>query len=130
MAVSTNENVLVLLGTDSPNKLYVNRWLYGNNFEKVLNSWCTYTFNSAKTIRNIDFIDTDLYLVVEEANGTTLEKIPFEADYREANADFEYHLDHKVTEATTGVSKSYSSSTGLTTFTLPYRLKWRHEYCW
>ena len=122
MAVSTNENVLVLLGTDSPNKLYVNRWLYGNNFEKVLNSWCTYTFNSAKTIRNIDFIDTDLYLVVEEANGTTLEKMPFEADYREANADFEYHLDHKVTEATTGVSKSYSSSTGLTTFTLPYRL--------
>jgi hypothetical protein len=122
MAVSTNENVLVLLGTDSPNKLYVNRWLYGNNFEKVLNSWCTYTFNSAKTIRNIDFIDTDLYLVVEEANGTTLEKIPFEADYKEANADFEYHLDHKVTEATTGVSKSYSSSTGLTTFTLPYRL--------
>ena len=122
MAVSTNENVLVLLGTDSPNKLYVNRWLYGNNFEKVLNSWCTYTFNSAKSIKNIDFIDTDLYLVVEEANGTTLEKIPFEADYREANADFEYHLDHKVTEATTGVSKSYSSSTGLTTFTLPYRL--------
>ena len=122
MAVSTNENVLVLLGTDSPNKLYVNRWLYGNNFEKVLNSWCTYTFNSAKTIRNIDFIDTDLYLVVEEANGTTLEKIPFEADYRETNATFEYHLDHKVTEATTGVSKSYSSSTGLTTFTLPYRL--------
>ena len=122
MAVSTNENVLVLLGTDSPNKLYVNRWLYGNNFEKVLNSWCTYTFNSAKTIRNIDFIDTDLYLVVEEANGTSLEKLPFEADYKETNADFEYHLDHKVTEATTGVSKSYSSSTGLTTFTLPYRL--------
>ena len=122
MAVSTNENVLVLLGTDSPNKLYVNRWLYGSNFEKVLNSWSTYTFNSAKTIRNIDFIDTDLYLVVEEANGTTLEKIPFEADYRETNAEFEYHLDHKVTEATTGVSKSYNSSTGLTTFTMPYRL--------
>ena len=122
MAVSTNENVLVLLGTDSPNKLYVNRWLYGNGFEKILNSWCTYTFNSAKSIRNIDFIDTDLYLVVEEANGTSLEKLPFEADYKETNADFEYHLDHKVTEATTGVSKSYSSSTGLTTFTLPYRL--------
>ena len=122
MAISTNENVLVLLGTDNPNKLYVNRWLYGGNFEKVLNSWSTYTFNSAKTIRNIDFIDTDLYLVVEEANGTTLEKIPFEADYRETNAEFEYHLDHKVTETTTGVSKSYSSGTGLTTFTFPYRL--------
>ena len=122
MAISTNENILVLLGTDNPNKLYVNRWLYGENNQKVLNSWSTYTFNSAKTIRNIDFIDTDLYLIAEETNGTTLEKIPFESDYQEANTTFEYHLDHKVTEATTGVSKSYTSSTGLTTFTMPYRL--------
>jgi len=118
MAISTNENVLVLLGTDSPNKLYINRWLYGNSFEKVLNSWCTYTFNSAKTIRNIDFIDTDLYLVIEEANGTTLEKIPFESDYKETNADFEYHLDHKVTEAALTKTGTYVMLNTFTTVTI------------
>ena len=122
LAVSTNEDALILLGTDNPNKLYVNRWLYGENFSKILNSWSVYTLNAAKSIRNIDFIGTDLYLVVEEANGTTLEKIPFEADYKEANAEFEYHLDHKVTEATTGVSMAYNSTTDVTTFTIPYRL--------
>ena len=122
LAVSTNEDVLVLLGTDNPNKLYINRWLYGDGFKKVLNSWSTFTFNSAKSIKNIDFVGTDLFMVVEEAKGTTLEKIPFEAEFIEPNAEFEFHLDHKVTEATTGVSIAYNSSTDVTTFTLPYRL--------
>ncbi len=123
LAVSTNEDVLVLLGTDNPNKLYINRWLYGENFQKILNSWSTYTFNSARSIRNIDFIGTDLFCVIEEANGTTLEKIPFEAEFRETNAEFEFHLDHKVTEATSGVSVSYNASTDVSTFTVPYRLR-------
>ena len=123
LAVSTNEDVLVLLGTDNPNKLYINRWLYGENFQKILNSWSTYTFNSARSIRNIDFIGTDLFCVIEEANGTTLEKIPFEAEFREANSEFEFHLDHKVTEATTGVSVAYNASTDVSTFTVPYRLR-------
>lgn len=123
LAVSTNEDVLVLLGTDNPNKLYINRWLYGENFQKILNSWSTYTFNSARSIRNVDFIGTDLFCVVEEANGTTLEKIPFEAEFREPNSKFEFHLDHKVTEATTGVSVAYNASNNVTTFTVPYRLR-------
>ena len=121
-AVSTNEDVLILLGSDEPNKLYVNRWLEGER-GKILNSWSTYTFNANRTIRNIDFIGNELFMVIEEANGTTLEKMPFAADFVETNATFEFHLDHKVTEATTGVSVSYNASTDVTTFTVPYRLR-------
>jgi hypothetical protein len=123
MAVSNNQDILVLLGTDNPNKLYVNRWLYGEGFTKALNAWFTYTINSNRSILNIDFIGTDLIMVIEEANKVTLEKIPFETNFREPNAEFEYHLDHKVTEATTGVSVAYNSATGISTFTVPYRLR-------
>ena len=123
MAVSNNQDILVLLGTENPNKLYVNRWLYGEGFSKALNAWFTYTLNSNRSILNIDFIGTDLILVIEEANGVTLEKIPFETNFREPNAEFEYHLDHKVTEATNGVSVAYNSATGISTFTVPYRLR-------
>ena len=123
MAVSNNQDILVLLGTDNPNKLYVNRWLYGDGFVKQLNSWFTFTINPNRSILNVDFIGTDLFAVIEEANKVTLEKIPFETDFREPNSTFEYHLDHKVTEATSGVSVSYSSGTGLSTFTVPYRLR-------
>jgi hypothetical protein len=123
MAVSNNQDILVLLGTENSNKLYVNRWLYGEGFSKALNAWFTYTFNSNRSILNIDFIGTDLIMVVEEANKVTLEKIPFETNFREPNAEFEYHLDHKVTEATSGVSVAYDSGTDITTFTVPYRLR-------
>jgi len=123
MAVSNNQDILVLLGTDNPNKLYVNRWLYGEGFSKALNAWFTYTFNSNRSILNIDFIGTDLIMVVSEANSVTLEKIPFETNFTEPNADFEFHLDHKVTEATTGVTVTYNANTNLSTFTVPYRLR-------
>jgi len=123
MAVSSNQDILILLGTDNPNKLFVYRWLYGPDGNKALSAWFTFTINSSRSILNIDFIGTDLFVVIEEANKVTLEKIPFETDFRETNASFEYHLDHKVTEGTTGVSVSYSSSTGLSTFTVPYRLR-------
>ena len=123
MAVSTNQDILVVLGSDNPNKLYVYRWLYGGDGQKALSSWFTYSINTNRSILNVDFIGTDLFAVIEEANKVTLEKIPFETEFREANASFEYHLDHKVTEATTGVSVSYSSGTGLSTFTVPYRLR-------
>jgi len=122
-AVSTSADVLVCLGTDNPNKLYINRWLYGQQYQKILNSWSTFTINENRSIKNVDFIGSDLFLVIEEANGTTLEKIPFENDFTEANATFEYRLDHKVTEATTGVSVAYNASTDTSTFTVPYRLR-------
>ena len=123
MAVSNNQDVLVLLGSDNPNKLYLNRWLYGENFSKGLNAWFTFTINSSRKFLNIDFIGTDLFAVIEEDNKVTLEKIPFETDFREPNSEFEFYLDHKVTEATTGVSVAYNSGTDVTTFTVPYRLR-------
>ena len=122
-AVSTSADVLVCLGTDEPNKLYINRWLYGQQYQKILNSWSTFTINENRSIKNVDFVGSDLFLVIEEANGTTLEKIPFENNFTEPNATFEYRLDHKVTEATTGVSVVYNSSTNISTFTVPYRLR-------
>jgi len=122
-AVSTSADVLVCLGTDEPNKLYINRWLYGQQYQKILNSWSTFTINENRSIKNVDFIGSDLFLVIEEANGITLEKIPFENQFTETNATFEYRLDHKVTEATTGVSVAYNSSTDTSTFTVPYRLR-------
>ena len=123
MAVSNNQDILVLLGSDNPNKLYLNRWLYGENFSKVLNAWFTFTINSNRKFLNIDFIGTDLVAVIEEDNKVTLEKIPFETDFKEANSEFEFYLDHKVTEATTGVGVSYNAVTDKTEFSVPYRLR-------
>jgi len=123
LAVSNNQDILVCLGTDNPNKLFINRWLFGGQGQKVLNSWFTFTINANRRIKNIDFIGTDLFLVIEEDNVVTLEKLPFESDFKETNSEFEFHLDHKVTEGNTGVSIAFNAGTNKTTFTLPYRLR-------
>ena len=122
LAVSTSEDVLVLLGSDNQNKLYVNRWLYGDDFSKVLNSWSSFTFNSNKKILNASFVDTDLYLVVATSSGTYLEKIPFETNYKEPDAEFEYHLDSKITEEKViTLSLSFNATNNETTWQLPYK---------
>ena len=123
LAVSNNQDILVCLGTDNPNKLFINRWLFGGQGQKVLNSWFTFTINPNRRIKNIDFIGTDLFLVIEEDNVVTLEKLPFESDFKETNSEFEFHLDHKVTEGSTGVSIAFNAGTNKTTFTVPYRLR-------
>ena len=128
IVVSTNEDVLILLGTTNPHKLYVNKWLYGNNGQKILNSWFTYTFERDRHIKNIDFIGTDLFVVTEDApeagfsSEYNLEKIPFEPNYREPNSEYEYRLDRKVTESSNGVSIAYDSALAFSTITMPYRL--------
>ena len=133
VAVSTNEDALVLLGATNPNVLYVNRWLYGARSEKILNSWFTYTFDDNRAIKNIDFIGTELFIVTERivSSGNTevdLEKIPFASDFKEPNATFEYHLDRKITEATSGVSIAYNNTTKISTITVPYKLTTNMEF--
>ena len=133
VAVSTNEDALVLLGATNPNILYVNRWLYGARSEKILNSWFTYTFDDNRAIKNIDFIGTELFIVTERivSSGNTevdLEKIPFASDFKEPNATFEYHLDRKITEATSGVSIAYNNTTKISTITVPYKLTTNMEF--
>tara|TARA_B100000902_G_scaffold42852_2_gene50583 strand:+ start:1203 stop:4013 length:2811 start_codon:yes stop_codon:yes gene_type:complete len=143
MTTSSSENLLALL----PNKqgqfsgksfsktsdqdedsIYINRWLYGENFNKVLNSWFRMHFEASYKIINIDFIDSDLFVVVESATETVLLKVPFESKHQDPHVTSgedtacEFHLDFKVTEATTGVSITYDSTTKLSTFTFPYKL--------
>ena len=126
IAVSTNQDILALVSLTNPNILYINRWLYGSRSEKILNSWFTYTFNAKKAIKDVEFLGTDLLITCDDIGESvarvTLEKLSFATDFREPNALFEYHLDHKVSDTTTGVSVSYDADTDKSTFTVPYKL--------
>ena len=126
IAVSTNQDILALASLTNPHVLYINRWLYGSRSEKILNSWFTYTFNAKKAIKDVEFIGTDLFITCDDVSESvarvTLEKLSFATDFREPNALFEYHLDHKVSEGTTGVSVAYDADTDTSTFTVPYKL--------
>lgn len=113
-SVSTTANLLALLSSDTPYTLYMYHYYY-NKTEKIQSAWTKWIFNSDATILSVEFTDNLLYLVVSYSDGVYLETIDL-TELKEDSVGFLVHVDRKTTD----VTMSYSSSTKLTTITLPY----------
>ncbi len=114
IAASSNENVVFALSTTERNAIYVYKVYWGAT-EKVQSAWGKFTFDAGEVILNCDFVGTDVYLLIQRADGIFLELMHLQEFLGDTGFDFLIHLDRK--KSLTGV---YSSGTGLTTWTLPY----------
>ncbi len=123
LAIATNENILIALSSEEQNCLYVYQY-YINNRQKLQSAWSKWSFgnSSDNKILNIDFIESELFILMQNSNGVELLKIETAPAHTDTDATYLTHLDRKVNEATTGVSSSYNSGTGQTTITLPYTI--------
>jgi len=120
LAGSDNEQVLAILSSGLPNGFYLYKYLFNGN-EKLQSAWCRMELDPSCSIKNIDFINNTLYLTIQRGTeGLFLEKIELQAYKNDANSAYSVLLDRKVSDATAGVSRAYSSGTGKTTITLPY----------
>ena len=95
IAAAANEDILVALSSTDPNSLYVYKYFFNSN-EKLQSSWSKWTFGSDSTILNVDFIGSDMYLVVNRSDGAYLEKITVSLGDIGPNEPYPVHLDRKV----------------------------------
>jgi hypothetical protein len=125
LAVSSNEDVIVALSDQAPNKLYVYKYYWGDN-EKLQASWSQWCFDEGDRILNADFIESRLYMIVERADGIHLEVIDLEPGATEDNWDITVHLDSKVTQAKASLQFLDNDPTQVdddqTRITLPYKV--------
>ena len=123
LAIATNENFLAVLSSDEQNAIYCYQWYIANN-QKLQSAWHKFTYGAAAntTILNCDFIETDLFLLVQRTDGVHIVKQQLAPAIVDTDATYLTHLDMKVNEATTGLSKSYNAGTNQTTITLPYTI--------
>ena len=125
MAIASNQDILACLSssTGEQTTLYIYQWYVGNN-ERLQSAWHKWTFGNTtdNKILNIDFIDTKLYVLMQTSNGVEIHTIETAPAHKDTDATYLTHLDRKVNESTTGLSKSYNSGTGQTTITLPYTI--------
>lgn len=110
IAAAPNEDILVALSTVDPSSLYVYKYFWANN-DKLQSSWSKWTFGSDSTILNVDFIGSDMYLVINRSDGVYLEKISVSLGYIGAGEPYTIHLDRKA--ALTSGNVSFAS--GFTT---------------
>lgn len=93
MAGSTAENIICMVSnkTSADTKdMYVYKYYWEGN-QKVLSSWSKFTFPFS--IRGIDFIDSDLYIVAAKNGKTELLKMPMEEKLTDENTSFNTYLD-------------------------------------
>ena len=129
MAGSSHDNILAVLsdGEDSAGTIYIYKYLTGDK-DKVQSSWSRYDLSPGAVIKDINWVDTDLMLLVQYQNSSTssyelfLEKMTIEPGITDEDSSgtsigFVCHLDRRVTEAD---CVSVVHADGETTFTLPY----------
>jgi len=125
LAVASNQDILACLSSETAEvtTLYIYQWYFGNN-EKLQGAWHKWTFGNTtdNKILNIDFIDTKLYCLMQTSNGVEIHTIETAPAHKDTDATYLTHLDRKVNESTSGLSKSYNSGTNQTTITLPYTI--------
>lgn len=114
MTVAENDDAIFVLTSGDQNRLYVYNYFWLND-QKLQNAWSYWEFDTENTILSIDVIGSSLYILMDRADGTHLERIDLKDDPSLTEMGFTCHLDHRAL-----LTGSYSAGTGLTTFTLPY----------
>lgn len=117
LAASSNEDVLVALSGDSRSQLSVYRY-YWSGGDKLQSSWSKWEFPSTDQIMAVDFIESELWLLISRPDGTYLESVSLEPGRVDAPATFAVHLDRKVSESK--ATLAYDAGSNTTVITFPY----------
>jgi len=118
LAGSDTFKTIFALTDSDPDSLYVYSYFWKGD-EKIQSSWSVWTFSGVE-ILNMDVIGAYLYLITKRSDGLYIERLKLQPKAQDSYSSYVTLVDCRLTNETSGVSASYSSSTNLTTFTIPY----------
>tara|TARA_R100001530_G_scaffold130049_1_gene100719 strand:+ start:71 stop:2626 length:2556 start_codon:yes stop_codon:yes gene_type:complete len=122
IAASVSEETIVLVSKDEPTRLYIYKFLFADE-TKLQSAWSYWEVKGDKSILTASILDSDLYIIVEYADGVYLEKASLRPETVDTGTEIEVLLDRKTTE--TNCTFSVTNAGGLnaqTVITLPYPL--------
>jgi hypothetical protein len=124
ITTATNENIVVAITSDEVNAMYVYQYYVSGN-KRLQSAWHKWTIGTTANtnILNADFIENTLYLVIQRGTDVFIETIDISPNLTDTGASYLTHLDRKIQENSTGVSRSYNAGTDQTTITIPYAIK-------
>jgi len=77
MVGNTNQNIIVMLSSESPDTLYVYKF-YNNGNDRVQTAWSKWVFGG--TISNITMLSDYLYIIIDRGDGNILERIDYSSN--------------------------------------------------
>ena len=123
IAPSVSEEMVAILTKANSKRIYFYKYFFQGD-TKLQSAWSYWEVQGNKSIIAIQFLNSDLYALVEysdDVGGVYLEKISCRPETVDENADYELLLDRKAKES--DCTAALTNAAGLdkqTTITLPY----------
>ena len=109
MAGTSVENVIAIVNDQNRKEVFVYKFFWQNK-EKIQSAWQKFTFG--RDVISLGFIESNLYLVTNDATSTYLDVLPMENDLQDDNG-YAVLLDNRVDGS--DLTVSYSSTTKTST---------------
>ena len=91
---STLANIILMLSSTEPNKIYVYKYLFSNE-SRVQSSWSNWEFEG--TIWGAGFISNNLYLIIKRGDSVNIEYMDFSTNIKDFDcAPYRVYLDSKL----------------------------------
>lgn len=113
IATSSDLNMLVAVSSEAPTRLYVYKYYWAGK-EKPQSSWSYWDFG--RNVLSADFVDTDLYVLIQDGSDTRLLRVPCQADAVDAGMKFKILLDQRVELSPI----TYDAPNNRTVYVMPY----------
>jgi hypothetical protein len=108
-------NSLFVLTNGAPNKVYCYQFYWVSGTQKAQSAWHEWDMGTGCTVLSGAYLSGYLYLLIVRGTAVFLERINMQPGIVPSGFPIQVYLDRRIT-----VTGSYNSSTGFTTFTLPY----------
>jgi hypothetical protein len=119
MAGTSNEGVLAMIASSDPTRIYIYRYYVSTDGQRLQAAWQKWTLPGNLELLNIEFIESDMYVVAKREDGVYLEKIRMQPNAFDAGLGFLVHLDRRI-HSDKLPAPVYSPSFNYTVYTLPY----------
>ena len=115
IAAAPEFDMVFVTTDDEPNRIYTYRYYWQSETEKAQSAWNFWEFLPGDKVLATGILGGYLYVVMDRADGTFLERIALFYGSAAADLPFQTYLDRRCT-----VSGQYFAPTNVTVFNLPY----------
>jgi hypothetical protein len=115
LVASTNEDYLMALSSRNQNSIFLYKYFWIDQ-DKVQSAWCEWRFPESDRILSVANARSNVYLVVQRADGVYLENIDVQSVDPDQGMPFQVLLDRKALVPT----GAYNPDDRTTAWTLPY----------
>ena len=120
MAATVSEEAVAMVTKSEPRRVYFYKFFFQGD-QKLQSAWSFWEAEGTKSILGLQFVDSDLYAVVEYADGVYLERVIARPEVAEPDAEYELLVDRKASEAACTVALTNPAGLDVqSTITLPY----------